>query len=196
MANHNGNPARNADLRGERGLHVVRLAGVLERVETRVAIALEPQELDDLEQLRRNHRYAQLEQSVAETDRSEQATSLHAGRRVGTAHIRRVASQVWNARCVRRHRPATRRRHHTVVEFPIVHVSDDLVGVFIDFPRLAKDPAALDVTCEVMAHEGEDCAVQKRVGRDDLAVQFVYSVGLVLKRWDAESWRGKFESVA
>ena len=129
------------NLRGEWGLHIVRLTRELERVQSRVAVALEPQELNDLQQLRRDHRYAKLEQSVAETDGSEKSTRFRArqGRCVGITH--RVAGHVWDARCVRRHGSATRWRHCVVVEFPIVHLFDDLVSMFVDLPRLAQDPA-------------------------------------------------------
>ena len=63
------------DLRCQRSLHILAVRRHIQALQPHISISLKPQELDNLQQLRRHHRYAKLECSKPKTDGPHQPFS-------------------------------------------------------------------------------------------------------------------------
>lgn len=74
--------------RRERGLHVLTLAGVCESAEPLLPRAGESQQVNDLQQVRRHHRDAEVEQAVAEANRTLKSTQRLGGHAVIDSRLR------------------------------------------------------------------------------------------------------------
>lgn len=121
--------------RGQWRLHVLALAGVHEGREALHPVAGEAQQVDDLQQVRRHHGDAQVEEAVAEADRAlepVQGLGRHAA-------LHRGVVVVGVVRLLLAGRPP-------LAGLP--QLADVTVALVVHLPGLAEDPAALDVGWE------------------------------------------------
>lgn len=128
------NDATGVYSRGQRCLHVLALTGIHKGGQALETVTRESQQVDNLEQVRRDHGDAQVEQAIAEADGAlepVQGLDRHA-----VLHRCVVVSVV---RLMMDGGPPLT---------GFLQLADVTVALIVHFPRLAKDPASFDISCK------------------------------------------------